>query len=142
MEVVYFLVAHHGTKKLYPQQRTSQTNHLMETSKYMLLKHLRSTRRFIYALRRSPVSMYFFLVLFKVSHIPLHKIKKKKKCSQQKNVSQEASYIFRYGSPSMSDIEAFSRAYREKLDEAVTEGRIPPNASFEVLIIHFLFSCE
>ncbi|KAJ4756602.1 Ribosome maturation factor RimP [Rhynchospora pubera] len=38
----------------------------------------------------------------------------------------------KYGSPSMSDIEAFSRAYRERLDQAVVEDRLPPNISFEV----------
>ncbi|KAJ1696393.1 hypothetical protein LUZ63_004905 [Rhynchospora breviuscula] len=38
----------------------------------------------------------------------------------------------KYGSPSMSDIEAFSRAYRERLDQAVAEDRLPPNISFEV----------
>ncbi|KAF3337760.1 Ribosome maturation factor RimP [Carex littledalei] len=38
----------------------------------------------------------------------------------------------KYGSPGINDIEAFSRAYREKLEEAVTEGRMADNISFEV----------
>ncbi|KAJ3696697.1 hypothetical protein LUZ61_000402 [Rhynchospora tenuis] len=38
----------------------------------------------------------------------------------------------KYGSPSISDIEAFSRAYRGRLDEAAAEDRLPPNISFEV----------
>ncbi|CAM8939495.1 unnamed protein product [Rhodiola kirilowii] len=36
------------------------------------------------------------------------------------------------GSPGMDDIEAFSRAYREKLDEAELSGSIPKNISLEV----------
>nr|GMD94150.1 Ribosome maturation factor RimP like [Ipomoea batatas]GME15694.1 Ribosome maturation factor RimP like [Ipomoea batatas] len=36
------------------------------------------------------------------------------------------------GSPSMADIEAFSSAYRERLDEAESSGSIPNNLSLEV----------
>ena len=38
----------------------------------------------------------------------------------------------RYGSPSMSDIENFSNAYRERLDEAERAGTLPDNISLEV----------
>ncbi|XP_072950175.1 LOW QUALITY PROTEIN: uncharacterized protein [Typha angustifolia] len=38
----------------------------------------------------------------------------------------------KYGSPSMSDIEAFSRAYQSRLAEAELAGRIPENISLEV----------
>ncbi|XP_010912631.3 uncharacterized protein [Elaeis guineensis] len=38
----------------------------------------------------------------------------------------------KYGSPSMIDIEAFSTAYRSRLDEAELAGKIPNNISLEV----------
>ncbi|XP_020246939.1 uncharacterized protein LOC109824710 [Asparagus officinalis] len=38
----------------------------------------------------------------------------------------------KYGSPSMTDIEAFSSAYQELLDEAGLAGTIPENLSLEV----------
>ncbi|KAG1331188.1 hypothetical protein COCNU_02G011560 [Cocos nucifera] len=38
----------------------------------------------------------------------------------------------KYGSPSMNDIEAFSTAYRSRLDEAELAGKIPNNISLEV----------
>ncbi|XP_078435025.1 uncharacterized protein LOC144706022 [Wolffia australiana] len=38
----------------------------------------------------------------------------------------------KYGSPSMSDIENFSTAFRERLDEAERAGTIPENVSIEV----------
>lgn len=50
------------------------------------------------------------------------------------------------GSPSMMDIEAFSSAYRARLDEAEAAGSIPKNYSLEVFsftillfIINFFF---
>ncbi|XP_006652314.1 uncharacterized protein LOC102717237 [Oryza brachyantha] len=38
----------------------------------------------------------------------------------------------RYGSPTIDDIEAYTIAYRAKLDDAESAGRIPPNISLEV----------
>ncbi|CAL9056014.1 unnamed protein product [Musa banksii] len=38
----------------------------------------------------------------------------------------------KYGSPSIDDIEAFSKAYRSRLDEAELAERIPDNISLEV----------
>ncbi|KAG8064578.1 hypothetical protein GUJ93_ZPchr0004g39040 [Zizania palustris] len=39
----------------------------------------------------------------------------------------------RYGSPTIDDIEAYTIAYRAKLDDAESAGRIPQNISLEVL---------
>jgi hypothetical protein len=49
-------------------------------------------------------------------------------------------YCFRYGSPTIDDIEAFSIAYREQLDKAVAEGRMPADVAFEVPIVYHPFS--
>lgn len=38
----------------------------------------------------------------------------------------------RYGSPTIDDIEAYTIAYRAKLDDAESAGRIPKNVSLEV----------
>ncbi|KAF0893160.1 hypothetical protein E2562_023188 [Oryza meyeriana var. granulata] len=38
----------------------------------------------------------------------------------------------RYGSPTIDDIEAYTIAYRAKLDDAESAGRIPQNISLEV----------
>ena len=43
--------------------------------------------------------------------------------------------FYRSGSPAMTDIEAFSAAYRTRLDEAEQAKTIPENISLEVL--HF-----
>lgn len=45
--------------------------------------------------------------------------------------------LLRYGSPSMTDIEDFSSAYRACLDEAVVAGAIPDNYSLEVGLSFF-----
>ena len=44
----------------------------------------------------------------------------------------------RSGSPSISDIEAFSTAYRAQLDEAEVAKTIPENIYLEVLVFCFL----
>ncbi|GKF87355.1 hypothetical protein Tco_0258232, partial [Tanacetum coccineum] len=38
------------------------------------------------------------------------------------------------GSPDMEDIEAFSKAYQERLNEAEAAGSIPVDISLEVLV--------
>lgn len=43
------------------------------------------------------------------------------------------SMSYRSGSPSMSDIEAFSNAYRELMDKAQQAKSVPDNMSLEVL---------
>lgn len=44
-----------------------------------------------------------------------------------------STVFHRYGSPNISDIEAFSAAYRTRLDEAELAKTIPENISLEVL---------
>lgn len=46
-----------------------------------------------------------------------------------------AIILYRSGSPSMEDIEAFSTEYRSKLDEAESRGSIPANISLEVVYL-------
>lgn len=50
----------------------------------------------------------------------------------------------RYGSPTMDDIEAFSFAYRLRLDEAEAAGTIPKDISLEVPSFFnlFCYSCD
>lgn len=53
--------------------------------------------------------------------------------------------VARYGSPSMEDIEAFTVAYREKLDEAENAKSIPENMSLEVIFsfqLLYYFFCN
>lgn len=45
----------------------------------------------------------------------------------------------RSGSPGMQDIEAFSKTYRARLDEAELAKTVPENISLEV---YFLFLCS
>jgi hypothetical protein len=42
---------------------------------------------------------------------------------------------YRYGSPTIDDIEAYTIAYRAKLDDAESSGKIPKNISLEVFLI-------
>lgn len=48
------------------------------------------------------------------------------------------STLHRYGSPSMTDIEIFTAAYQERLDEAQSAGDIPEKFSLEVILFYFI----
>ena len=48
--------------------------------------------------------------------------------------------FYRSGSPRMTDIEAFSIAYRKRLDEAELSGSIPENISLEVYLSLVLYA--
>jgi hypothetical protein len=51
------------------------------------------------------------------------------------NLSPRACY--RYGSPTIDDMEAYTIAYRAKLDDVELAGKIPKNISLEVTTPQF-----